>query len=188
VGTIGRVLHLKQMRFSKTSIRTSAVVAAALVLQSVAAAGPMKFSSPCDVPGLRQAILDQVNAARARGWNCGGQRFAAAAPLGWNERLVSAATGHSKDMAERNYFDHRSPDGLMVSQRASASKYNWKTVAENIAGGDTTVHAVVQGWLQSPEHCVNIMEPAFTEIGVACMQQPGSQWGTYCTMVLGRPR
>lgn len=176
------------MRFSKTWVRTSAVLSAAVLAHSFAAAGAFKFSSPCDVPGLREAVLQQVNAARARGANCGGQSFGAARPVSWNDQLTTAATGHSKDMAERNYFEHASPEGRGVSQRASASQYNWKSVGENLAAGDTTVNDVVRGWMQSPDHCTNIMEPAFADMGVACMQRPGTQYGTYWTMVLGRRR
>jgi uncharacterized protein YkwD len=175
------------MRFSKSTLRISAAVAAVFCLQSFAAASNFKFSSPCNVPGLREAVLQQVNAVRARGADCGGQRFGAARPVAWNEQLMTAASSHSKDMAERNYFDHSSPEGRSVSHRASGSRYNWKSVGENIAGGDTSVNEVVRGWMASPDHCVNIMEPAFADIGVACMQRPGSQWGTYWTMVLGRP-
>src|SRR6478736_5570338 len=105
---MGAVLHPMVMPHSKTSMRTSAIAAAVLLAQSVATAGTMKFSTPCD-PGLREAILQQVNAVRARGFNCGGQSYGAARAVAWNDRLVAAAFGHSSDMAERNYFDHHSP-------------------------------------------------------------------------------
>jgi uncharacterized protein YkwD len=48
------------------------------------------------------------------------------------------------------------------------------------------VASAVQGWVDSPSHCQNMMNPQFTEVAVACVGQPGSQWGTYWTMVLGR--
>ena len=44
----------------------------------------------------------------------------------------------------------------------------------------------LQGWLDSPAHCENMMDARFSEVGVACVGRRGSAWGTYWTMVLGR--
>ena len=41
-------------------------------------------------------------------------------------------------------------------------------------------------WLNSDGHCRNIMEPALTEVAVACVSQAGTTYGTYWTMDLGR--
>jgi uncharacterized protein YkwD len=109
-------------------------------------------------------------------------------PLKWDPALYAAAVDHSEDMARRNYFEHDTPEGEDVGQRASASHYDWKSVGENIAGGDRDVAQVVQGWLASPEHCENIMDPGFRDMAVACVARPGTEWGTYWTMVLGRRR
>jgi uncharacterized protein YkwD len=149
-------------------------------------AGPSNAN--CGIAALPQEALDRINAARAAGHRCGARRMAPTFPLKWDPALYSAASGHSLDMAKRNYFDHRSPSGVTVNQRASASNYNWKTVGENLAGGDTSVAEVVQGWLDSPEHCENLMDPTFNDMAVACVAQPGTQWGTYWTMMLGRKR
>ncbi len=108
----------------------------------------------------------------------------AARPLAWNARLAEAAELHSVDMAARRYFDHVSPDGKRVSQRVAAQGYPWRMVGENLAGGDTTVAGVISGWLASPGHCKNLMSPAYAEVAVSCVRQPGSQWGNYWTMVL----
>lgn len=176
------------MRFSlRPILRGSAVALASLAATLALAAGnTYKFSSPCDVPGLRQAILQEVNAARARGASCGSQAFGPSRPLSWNPQLVAAASGHSQDMAENNYFDHRSASGTRPAQRVQATGYKWGSVAENIAAGFFNSRTVVQGWLGSPGHCVNIMDPKYTEIGVACMARPGTTYGEYWTMVLAR--
>jgi uncharacterized protein YkwD len=84
--------------------------------------------------------------------------------------------------------DHSSPDGKRVAQRATAEGYKWRAIGENIAGGDTSVDALMAGWIASSTHCRNMMDPGFTEVGVACVQRNGTTWGTYWTMVLGRRR
>ena len=147
-----------------------------------------EITSDCGISRLRETVLQQVNAARAAARSCGAKPMKAAPALGWNRSLAEAAERHSVDMAVRRYFDHVSPDGKRVTQRVSAQGYKWKAVGENLAGGDGTVPGVLAGWLKSPEHCQNIMSPAFAEVGVSCVRQPGSQWGNYWTMVLATRR
>lgn len=142
----------------------------------------------CGSAAARQEILQRLNALRASGHRCGGRAMPPAPPVQWDTALYSAASGHSLAMAKGNFFDHRSPDGRSVSQRASASNYAWKSVGENIAGGDSTVAGVMQGWLDSADHCRNMLDATFLDVAVACVQQPGTEWGTYWTMVLGRKR
>ncbi len=130
-----------------------------------------------------------VNAARAAARSCGDQNFAATKPLTWNDKLFTAAALHSLDMAQNNYFDHNSRDGTRFSQRITAAGYSWSTAGENIAAGQPTISSVMQGWLQSPGHCKNIMNPNFKEIAVACVKGlPSSSYSKYWTMELASPR
>jgi uncharacterized protein YkwD len=145
-------------------------------------------ASDCHIRGLRADVLERVNAARLAGARCGGEPFASAPPLAWSEPLQAAATAHSADMAQHDYFDHADPQGRRVGVRVTAQGYRWRAVGENIAGGDRSVDRVVRGWLASEGHCRNIMNPEFADIAVACVTRAGSTWGTYWTMVLGRRR
>lgn len=139
--------------------------------------------------GMRaEEALQRINAARAAGRQCGARAMPPAPALRWDLQLYSAAAGHSADMARRNYFGHRSPEGVQLRQRVSASQYKWKSVGENLAGGDRSVAEAVEGWLDSPDHCENLMDPRYREVAVACVEQPGSTYGTYWTMVLGTRR
>ena len=133
-----------------------------------------------------EEALRRINAARARPQRCGWRSLPPAPPLRWDTALFLAADSHSRDMARRNYFDHRSPEGRTVSERVSARQYKFRMVGENLAGGDRSVAGAVQGWLNSPSHCENMMNPKFADAAVACVARPGSQWGTYWTLVLGR--
>jgi uncharacterized protein YkwD len=43
------------------------------------------------------------------------------------------------------------------------------------------------GWLDSPGHCANLMDPSFTEMGAGYAVNPNSKAGTaYWTQVFGR--
>jgi uncharacterized protein YkwD len=136
-----------------------------------------------------KAILDGVNAARASARTCGAEQFSAAPPVNWNRRLGQAALEHSRDMAAQRYFSHKARDGSEPAQRAARAGYVWQRVGENIAFGQSSPDEAVAGWLDSPGHCANIMNPGFTEMGaaygVAAQQHPGI---VYWTQVFGRPR
>jgi uncharacterized protein YkwD len=176
------------MRLTSTITRSAgaAVLLAGLTLaHTVASAGVFK-ASPCNVPALRESILQQVNAIRARGYTCGGQTFGAARPVIWNDKLHSAADVHSRDMAENNYFSHKSLSGTRAYQRVEAQGYQWADVGENIAAGDFDTSGVMQSWLASPSHCKAIMEPAYAEMAVSCASRRGTTYGNYWTLVLAR--
>lgn len=142
----------------------------------------------CGIQAMREKLLREVNAARAKGMSCGKRRMPPAPPLAWSDELASAAARHSADMARRDYFSHASPEGARVGARVTAEGYSWRSVGENIAGGDRSVEVVTRGWMDSPGHCANIMNPEFVDIGAACVEWPRTTWGTYWTMVLGRRR
>ena len=162
-------------------MRALAVLALALAACGVQAAG---YATQCSVRA--EEALRRINAARAAGQRCGWRSMPPAPPLRWQGSLQSIAASHSRDMAHRNYFDHRSPEGREIAHRAGAAHYKYRLVGENLAGGDRDIASAMRGWLDSPAHCENIMNPKFVEVGVACVGRRGSQWGTYWTMVLGR--
>lgn len=134
-------------------------------------------------------VLDAVNAARAHPRSCGAQDFDAAPALRWNEVPAKAALVHSSDMAAQRYFSHQGTEGRAVSDRATQAGYRWRLIGENIAAGQDSADEVVAGWLDSPGHCTNIMNPRFTQMGSAFAISGDPQSGrVYWTQVLGTPR
>lgn len=155
----------------------------------VVLAQPVVIPPLTDWPDAGQDILALVNAARARPRTCGTQAFGPAGPLKWNPLLGQAALAHSTDMAQKHYFNHKQPDGSLPADRATAAGYRWVRVGENIASGQRTVDEAVASWLDSPGHCANIMNPAFTEMGAAYAINPQNRNRTaYWTQVFGAPR
>jgi uncharacterized protein YkwD len=137
---------------------------------------------------MSQEMLALVNQARATPRNCGGQAFDAAPPLAWNATLAGAALGHSKDMAEKHYFNHKEPGGSTPADRATRAGYRWSRISENIASGEHSVAQAVADWLDSPGHCANIMNPALTEMGAAWAVNPANEHRTpYWTQMFGLP-
>jgi uncharacterized protein YkwD len=113
-----------------------------------------------------------VNQRRAQGAVCGGTVYAAAPALAGEQMLHNAAKRHSEDMALRDFLSHVNPDGATLVDRIEAEGYPWWALAENIAAGYTTPQGVVDGWMASAGHCVNIMNPLYTQIGVGYAYEP----------------
>lgn len=198
-GTMTTTLHgIPWLRATLRAARplAAAVVAALLASacggsgDSAAPAEPARqtgATSTCALADFQVQMLQLVNAHRASGGNCRTRgSFAPSAALQWHGALDQAAAAHSQDMATQNYFAHDSLDGRTPAQRAEAAGYDWRTIGENIAAGYPTVQAVVAGWMASDGHCANVLNPAFSDIGVACVPgTPGSTYDTYWTMDLG---
>lgn len=128
-----------------------------------------------------------TNEARRDGWDCARQRPGGKplAPLRRDPVLDRAALAQSAGMALGAYFDHTSPvDGSVPADRARAAGYVFRSVGENIAGGQPTPREVVDEWLRSPGHCHNIMGD-YQDLGVAFVRRPGSRLGTYWAQVFG---
>lgn len=150
-------------------------------------ARPLLTAKLGDAQSEGQKLLAQLNTARGQARQCGGQSFAAAAPLAWNATLGTVAQDHSRDMANNNYLDHKDRDGRTPGDRAELSGYSGQLVGENIAAGQDTVGKVVDGWLASPGHCANLMNPQYQELGAAYATDPKSNAGIYWTAMFGAP-
>jgi uncharacterized protein YkwD len=122
----------------------------------------LAVATPVDA-GPAESVLAAVNAAREE---------SGCAPLRVNSKLVAAAQGHARAMAEQNFFGHAGKNGSRLSSRVTAQGYSYSTVAENIAAGQKTAGQVVASWLKSAGHRRNILNCRLTETGVAMVYQP----------------
>jgi uncharacterized protein YkwD len=57
-----------------------------------------------------------------------------------------------------------------------AAGYIGTTMGENIAEGQPTPADVVNGWMQSPGHCTNIMTAGYKDLGVGYYYAPNNQY------------
>ncbi len=145
-------------------------------------------------------ILVAINKARAVARDChDGLGLVAAAPaLTWNNELYASALEHSTDLATSNTFSHygsgtasdvtgsNNGNSSYFIDRIEANGYNnYTIIGENIAGGQESIEAAITAWLASPAHCTNIMNPEFTEIGVAVATNANSDYGIYWTQSFG---
>jgi uncharacterized protein YkwD len=87
-------------------------------------------------------------------------------PLYLSTHLNSAAQAHSDYMARTGVFDHYQLNGSSPLDRAKNAGYLGRKIKENIAMGQTSPEEVVQDWMQSSHHRVNMLSPDITDIGV----------------------
>lgn len=114
-------------------------------------------SWPAEWANLEQQVFERVNQVRAAGTSCGGRPLPPVPALERNDVLVCTARRHSKDMGDRDYFEHESPEGTTPFERMTNAGYRWSAAAENIAMGQPTADEVMATWLESEGHCENIM-------------------------------
>jgi len=157
-------------------------------------------SFPLAEKTTQNEILNAINKARAIPRDCkDGKGLVSAAPaLTWSEDLYTSAHEHSYDLAQSNTFSHygsgtssditgaNNNKASYFNERIRANGYvGYKTIGENIAGGQATIEEAVIAWLASPAHCTNLMNPEFTEIGVAVATDASSVYGIYWTQNFG---
>ena len=100
--------------------------------------------------------------------------------------LDAAAQGHSDYQAAIKKMTHDGPGGNSPGARMTAAGYSWRAWAENVAYGFNDCAAVITAWMNSPGHRTNMLNPAYTNIGIAVAI--GSNGYKYWTMDLAAPR
>jgi uncharacterized protein YkwD len=164
---------------SSSSAPTTSSTTAAPTSSSSSSAAPTTTTTPPEAPKPpgkptqepgnktpEQAVLELVNDQRAaKGCKA----------LVIDDRITTAAQGHSTDMANKGYFDHVSkPEKTTFDQRMRNAGYP-KPGGENIAMGYETAAAVMDGWMKSSGHRENILNCDFTAMGVG-LDTRGNYW------------
>lgn len=111
---------------------------------------------------MEQDMLRLINEHRANGASCGAPTHA----LQMTAALQCAARLHSMDMSERDFYQHRNPDGLDPRERMEAVGYVAGPWAENILKGSQSAEEAMDELMGSPGHCANIMSPEVSVIGI----------------------
>lgn len=103
-----------------------------------------------------RTMLREINQARsARGLTT----------LRLSPALQKVARDHSRDMYERHYFSHRTPEGLTPYDRLRAQHISYVTAGENIAFAPDADQAW-QALMSSPDHRANILNQDYRCVGI----------------------
>lgn len=134
---------------------------------------------------IEAAIFTMVNQERAK---------AGLSPLTHVTALRSVARLHSIDMVAKSYFAHNSPDGKTPADRLTAAGIGFSAWAENIrwvsAPRTNVAHDIMyeagSGWMNSPGHRANILNPNMTQLGVGVYLN-SARTRYYATQLFIRP-
>jgi hypothetical protein len=139
-----------------------------------------------DLPQVELAVVEMTNRARAE------QKLAAVAT---NPQLAAAARAYAAYLAKNGAFSH-SADGREAGDRITAAGYQWCQVGENLALAQSSAGfaakelatRAIEGWLNSPGHRENLMQPHVTEIGVGVAKAPDKDPKFITVQLFGRPK
>ena len=128
---------------------------------------------------LPNTLVDQTNQNRI----AANLSTLAVSPL-----LTAAAQEKADDMAAAGYFAHTSPTGVTPWHWFDQVGYKYTYAGENLAVNFSDSQDVETAWMNSPDHRANILNPHYTEIGIATAQ--GTYNGSptvYVVQLFGRP-
>ena len=105
-------------------------------------------------------------------------------PLLVNMSLVELARMKSQDMIDHDYFGHQSPTYGSPFDMMKSAGIQYRTAGENLAGAHT-VEIAHHNLMNSPGHRQNILNSAFTHVGVGVVK--GGPYGIMFTqMFIGK--
>ena len=159
------------------------------------------------IPPISQKLIEKflasVNSARNLNQDCHSKgMFSATTALTWNEKLYKAAYEHNNDLIVSQTYSHDGSGQLSdwtgsdlgkqstFIERVESYSYVWKRLGENLGAGTEidSVEKIVAGWLASDNHCANLMNPNFTEIGMSMIKNEASLYTYYWTQEFGKGR
>ncbi|MED1798777.1 CAP domain-containing protein [Brevibacillus porteri] len=120
-------------------------------------AAPVNQAEQGKTGDFAKQVADLVNQERAK---------AGLKPVQMDAALSKVALAKAQDMSANNYFDHNSPTYGSPFDMMKQYGIQYSTAGENIAMGQQSPQEVMQQWMNSEGHRQNIMNPAFTKIGV----------------------
>jgi uncharacterized protein YkwD len=136
-------------------------------------------------PTAASALLCDVNELRAQN---------DVAPVRWDWRLWAAAEHMAVDMSTRHFFSHVTPDGLTLADRVVPTGYlpdndTW-LLTENLAWGQGVLSSplsIAYGWMDSPGHRLNLLDPAVQDVGIGVAPGPEDMGGMVYVADFGSP-
>ncbi|GEC89321.1 CAP domain-containing protein [Brevibacillus brevis] len=120
-------------------------------------AAPVNQADQAKAGDFAKQVADLVNQERAK---------AGLKPVQMDAALSKVALAKAQDMSANNYFDHNSPTYGSPFDMMKQFGIQYSTAGENIAMGQRSPQEVMTQWMNSEGHRQNIMNPAFTKIGV----------------------
>ncbi|MGB8475269.1 MAG: CAP domain-containing protein [Candidatus Acidiferrum sp.] len=136
---------------------------------------PHPFAVPALHPSLdARLLLDFANRER---------RAAGMQPLKWDDALAAAAFQHARRMVREAALSHQYSGEPPLAERAAHAGARFSVVEENIAVGPNAAE-IHDGWMHSPGHRRNMLNPEVTAVGIATIR---GRAGLFAVQDFSRP-
>ena len=162
----GRAGFNQYMRNSRASLIVCLALSALALCPRVAPGqipAGAQIGSTRAVRERQEQFFALTNQARAR---------AGVRPVKWDSELAAAALNHCLRMAAEGQIAHRYGGEPNVTERAAQAGAHFSMIAENVAVG-SYVSTIQQGWLDSPGHRANMLNPDVDRVGIAVVASGG---------------
>ncbi len=90
-----------------------------------------------------------------------------------DSRLDHAAQSWTNTMVQTHSFWH----GTNLGGRIDAVGYSWSAAGENVGTGYATPRQIVTAWMASPDHCRNILNPEYADVGTGVLARGIAPYG-----------
>ena len=150
--------------WSEVESPVKAICAVAVTILSVLGLAAVPARAQVRATAPERQLFDSANRERgARGLPL----------LRWDDVLASAAHLHALQMAQRNTISHQFPGELDFSGRLHQAGAHFSAAAENVAEGPTA-EDIHEGWMMSPGHRENLLDPEMNSVGIAVVARNGT--------------
>lgn len=143
--------------------------------------------APAGVLADRDYTRTQLDAQMARDLINAYRKQNGLKSLTLSPELTEAAKAHSRDLAKWDRISHYGSDGSNPWDRVKRSGYKARLAAENVGTGQIDFNEVMRGWKESPGHNKNLLMSDATNMGIALVQDPKTEFKSFWTLVLGSP-
>lgn len=89
-----------------------------------------------------------------------------------NADLMRAAWFHAQRLVRAGTLSHQLPGEPTLIMRVQQAGVHFSTVAENLAEGSTAAE-INNGWMHSPPHRANLLDPRLNAVGIAVIKSHG---------------
>ena len=96
----------------------------------------------------------------------------------YDAKTAEVALAYAKDLAERNFFDHKDPDGQGPMERMVNAGVDVRKVTENLARGYADAIQVFKAWVDSESHRQGMLEDN-VNLGVGAYYKSASRGKYY---------
>ena len=137
-------------------------------------AAPALWAQPRPASDAEAGQSQVVEAQAAQLYSLANQARAAKGlrRLQWDPALALGALRHCRRMAQEGPIAHRYGGEPDVTARASQAGAHFSLVEENIAVGASPA-SIHSGWMNSPDHLANLMNPGVDRVGIAVVAHGG---------------